>query len=159
MSSFARLDQHSFLKMQRQFRLPGYDRVMRDQQNRLSVLLDQALDEIHYLIRALAVQVASRLIAQEEGGVGNDRARNRHALFLSAGELSRDVMHPVCEADDGGQKIVFLVKDNHAERQAVKVGDTQGSQTQILAGVAAGDTVVVRGPADLKDGQAVQIKQ
>ncbi|MGE5321687.1 MAG: efflux RND transporter periplasmic adaptor subunit [Actinomycetota bacterium] len=61
--------------------------------------------------------------------------------------------------DDGGQKIVFLVKDNHVERHAVKVGESQGSQAQLLAGVNPGDTVVVRGPADLKDGQAVVVKQ
>ncbi|HWG49547.1 MAG TPA: efflux RND transporter periplasmic adaptor subunit [Candidatus Acidoferrales bacterium] len=61
--------------------------------------------------------------------------------------------------DDGGQKIVFLVKDNHVERHAVKVGASQGSQAQLLAGVTAGDRVVVRGPADLKDGEAVEVKQ
>lgn len=61
--------------------------------------------------------------------------------------------------DDGGQKIVFLVKDNRVERHAVKVGETQGGQTQVLAGVSAGDRVVVRGPADLKDGEAVEVKQ
>ena len=61
--------------------------------------------------------------------------------------------------DDGGQKIVFLVKGNHVERHAVKVGDSQGPQAQLLAGVTVGDMVVVHGPADLKDGQAVEIKQ
>ena len=61
--------------------------------------------------------------------------------------------------DDGGQKIVFLVKDNHVERHAVKVGASQGSEAQLLAGVNAGDRVVVRGPADLKDGEAVEVKQ
>lgn len=61
--------------------------------------------------------------------------------------------------DDGGQKIVFLVKGNRVERHAVKVGESQGSQAQLLAGVTAGDMVVVRGPADLKDGQAVEVKQ
>lgn len=61
--------------------------------------------------------------------------------------------------DDGGQKVVFLVKDNHAERRAVKVGENHGTQTEIMAGLAAGDSVVVRGPADLKDGQAVEVRQ
>jgi len=41
----------------------------------------------------------------------------------------------------------------------VKVGKNEGSQAQLLAGVNPGDTVVVRGPADLKDGQAVQVRQ
>jgi RND family efflux transporter MFP subunit len=61
--------------------------------------------------------------------------------------------------DDSGQKIVFLVKADHIERHAVKVGTNDGAQTQILAGLFPGDTVVVGGPGDLKDGEAVAIKR
>jgi RND family efflux transporter MFP subunit len=61
--------------------------------------------------------------------------------------------------DDAGQKVVYLVKDDHVERRAVKVGNMRGSDTEILAGLTAGDTVVVRGPADLRDGQAIAIKR
>ncbi len=61
--------------------------------------------------------------------------------------------------DDSGQEIVFLVKDDHVERHAVKVGATNGSQAQILAGLTPGDTVVVGGPTGLKDGEAVAIKR
>ena len=61
--------------------------------------------------------------------------------------------------DDSGQKIVFLVKGDHIERHAVRVGTINGAQTQILAGLAPGDTVVVGGPRDLKDGEAVAIRR
>jgi RND family efflux transporter MFP subunit len=61
--------------------------------------------------------------------------------------------------DDQGKKIVFLVKDEHLERRAVSVGNTRGSDDEILAGVVAGDTVVVKGPANLHDGQAIEIKK
>jgi len=61
--------------------------------------------------------------------------------------------------DDGGQKVVYLVKDDHIERHAVKVGTLRGSDTEILAGLAAGDLVVVKGPADLRDGQTIAIKR
>ena len=61
--------------------------------------------------------------------------------------------------DDSGQKIVFLVKGDHVERHAVKVGTTNSEQTQILAGLTPGDTVVVGGPTDLRDGEAVKIKR
>jgi RND family efflux transporter MFP subunit len=61
--------------------------------------------------------------------------------------------------DDRGQKIVFLVKGDHIERHAVRVGTINGAQTQILAGLAPGDTVVVGGPRDLKDGEAVAIRR
>jgi RND family efflux transporter MFP subunit len=61
--------------------------------------------------------------------------------------------------DENGKKIVFLVKDEKLERRAVSVGNTNGGDAEILAGLAAGDRVVVRGPADLHDGEAVQIKR
>jgi HlyD family secretion protein len=61
--------------------------------------------------------------------------------------------------DDRGEKIVFLVKGDRVERHAVKVGTTNGTQTQVLAGLAPGDTVVVGGPADMRDGEAVAIKR
>jgi RND family efflux transporter MFP subunit len=61
--------------------------------------------------------------------------------------------------DESGQKIVFVVKDDHVERHAVKAGAANGTQIQILAGLAAGDTVVVGGPTNLKDGEAVAVKR
>jgi RND family efflux transporter MFP subunit len=60
--------------------------------------------------------------------------------------------------DEGGQKVVYVVRDSRIERHAVKVGENLGAQTQILAGLTDGDTVVVGGPADLQDGQQVAVK-
>ena len=61
--------------------------------------------------------------------------------------------------DENGQKIVFLVKGDHVERHAVKIGRNDGAQKQILAGLTPGDTIVVGGPTDLRDGEAVAIKR
>jgi RND family efflux transporter MFP subunit len=61
--------------------------------------------------------------------------------------------------DDGGKKIVFLVRDDRIERRAVTLGGTRGRDAEILAGIAAGDIVVVKGPANLHDGQAIEIKK
>ncbi len=61
--------------------------------------------------------------------------------------------------DDQGKKIVFLVKNDHLERRAIGLGSTRGSDAEILAGLDAGDTVVVKGPATLHDGEAVEIKK
>jgi RND family efflux transporter MFP subunit len=61
--------------------------------------------------------------------------------------------------DENGKKVVFLVKADKLERRAVSVGNTLGSQTEILSGISTGDTVVVKGPANLQDGQAVEIKK
>ena len=61
--------------------------------------------------------------------------------------------------EENGKKIVFLVKNDHLERRAVAVGNTKGSQTEILSGLSAGDSVVVKGPANMQDGLAVEIKK
>jgi multidrug efflux pump subunit AcrA (membrane-fusion protein) len=61
--------------------------------------------------------------------------------------------------DDNGRKVVFLVKEDKAERRAITVGGNHGSDTEVVAGLAAGDAVVVNGPANLHDGQSVQIKK
>jgi len=61
--------------------------------------------------------------------------------------------------DDGGKKVVFLVKDDRLERRAITLGSTRGSDTEVAAGLAIGDIVVVNGPPDLHDGQTVAIKR
>jgi RND family efflux transporter MFP subunit len=61
--------------------------------------------------------------------------------------------------DDNGQKIVFLVKEEHLERRAITAGGKHGSDTEVMAGLAAGDRVVVKGPEGLRDGQAIEIKK
>jgi RND family efflux transporter MFP subunit len=61
--------------------------------------------------------------------------------------------------DEEGKKIVFLVKDGHVERRAVTPGGTRGTDLEILAGLSPGDSVIVKGPANLRDGQAVEIKK
>jgi len=61
--------------------------------------------------------------------------------------------------DDAGQKVVYLLKGDHVERRAVKVGANRGSDTEILAGLGSGDTIVVNGPADLHDGETVAVRK
>ncbi|HEX9731437.1 MAG TPA: efflux RND transporter periplasmic adaptor subunit [Thermoanaerobaculia bacterium] len=59
---------------------------------------------------------------------------------------------------DGGQDVVFVVRDGRAERRAVAVGARQGEAATLTAGVSAGEQVVVRGPEDLADGDPVKLK-
>jgi RND family efflux transporter MFP subunit len=61
--------------------------------------------------------------------------------------------------DENGKKIVFAVKEGHLERRAVTLGGTRGTDTEIFAGINAGETVVVKGPANLRDGEAIEIKK
>ena len=59
---------------------------------------------------------------------------------------------------DDGKDVVFLLGDGIAERRAVTLGGALGDSRQVLAGVAAGDRVIVEAPANLQDGDAVTVR-
>ena len=59
---------------------------------------------------------------------------------------------------DGDKDVVFVVKDSKAQRRAVSVGGSVGDSRQVLAGVSAGETVIVEAPEGLKDGAKVDVK-
>src|SRR5882724_4543567 len=60
---------------------------------------------------------------------------------------------------DGGASFVFRVKDGKVERRAVSLGMDRGTDVAILAGVTPGDSLVVKGPENLRDGDKVEIRQ
>jgi len=61
--------------------------------------------------------------------------------------------------NEGGQQAVFIYKDGHVERRAIRTGGTRDDDQIILAGVSDGDQVVVSGVEGLKDGSKVGIKK
>jgi HlyD family secretion protein len=60
---------------------------------------------------------------------------------------------------DAGKSVVFLIRDNKVERCAVSVGAEHGDDIEIIAGLAPGDTLVLRGPENLREGQSVEVKK
>ena len=58
---------------------------------------------------------------------------------------------------DGDQDIVFVLRQDKAERRAVRLGGSVGEERQVLAGVSPGEQVIVEAPATLKDGDAVRV--
>jgi len=57
-----------------------------------------------------------------------------------------------------GKSIVFVLREDRVERRAVTVGTASKDQTEVLAGVSAGERVVVEGPQTLKDGDKVKVQ-
>jgi RND family efflux transporter MFP subunit len=57
-----------------------------------------------------------------------------------------------------GKSIVFVLRNDRVERRAVSVGTATGDQTEVLAGVSAGERIVVEGPQSLKDGDKVKVQ-
>jgi RND family efflux transporter MFP subunit len=57
-----------------------------------------------------------------------------------------------------GKDVVFVVKDSHAQRTSVTTGADFSDMKQVTQGLDAGAEVVTTPPADLKDGEKVQVK-
>ena len=58
-----------------------------------------------------------------------------------------------------GRDIVFVVKEDLAERRAVTIGGTDGDQVEIASGLEIGERVIIEGPATLTDGSRVTVKE
>ena len=58
---------------------------------------------------------------------------------------------------DGEKDVIFLVVGGKAERRAVKVASTEGDNTRLASGLTGGESVIVEGPPDLKDGDRVKV--
>ena len=68
-------------------------RVVRDHDQRLLLLPQDVDDHVHDLVGGVAVEVARRLIRKHDLRVCHQSARDADALLLSAGELTRLVVH------------------------------------------------------------------
>ncbi len=86
--------------------------------------------------------------------------------FLTEGEAAPAAEGPVgvlipAEAvkDESGTSVVFVLKGETVERRAVKLGESRGSNVQVVAGLSAGEQVALGELARLGDGVKVEIQQ
>lgn len=75
----------------------------------------------------------------------------------AAGEARRTVIvpHSAVRSQDG-RDLVFVISHGRAERRAVTVAGTSAGDTELSAGVAAGEVIAADPPAGLADGTAVK---
>ena len=99
--------EHALVEVQRALRALGRVRIVRDHDDRLAVLAVERLQQVEDLVAGLAIEIAGRLVAEQQRRVGDDRARDADALLLAARELARVVLGAIGEADD-------LQRDRHA---------------------------------------------
>jgi RND family efflux transporter MFP subunit len=60
---------------------------------------------------------------------------------------------------DSNASFVYLIKDGTVERRAVTLGTDKGTDVSVMGGLAPGDSIVVKGPENLRDGEKVEIGQ
>ena len=78
----------------------GGVRIVRDHHDRLAVIAVERLQQVEDFVAGLAIEIARRLVAEQQRRIGDDRARDADALFLAAGELARVVLRAIGQADD-----------------------------------------------------------
>ncbi len=109
----------------------GHDEHGRPEFVRLVV---QELQDLH---AGVEVQLARRLVCQQDRVAGRQRARDRHALLLTTGELVREVGDPVLQPDPPQR----LRRDRHAITAA---GDV-GAELDVLERAQLGEQVEASG--------------
>ncbi|MBI5423848.1 MAG: efflux RND transporter periplasmic adaptor subunit [Opitutae bacterium] len=83
-----------------------------------------------------------------------------NSAATAAASATRSVLVPAAAVrQEGGRDVVFVAASGHAERRAVSVAGTRGADTEILAGIAAGERVILEAPAGLVDGAPVKETQ
>src|SRR5438105_8240279 len=80
------------------FGVRGDVRLVRDHHDGLAEVVEALKDRKDLRARS-RVQVSRRLVREDHRRVVQERARDRDALLLTAGELARAVVDPVAEAD------------------------------------------------------------
>jgi RND family efflux transporter MFP subunit len=91
----------------------------------------------------MGVKVAFQETAEEQ-----DTAVEARALVPQAAVFERD-----------GQAYVFVIDDGILDRRAVSSGRSVGTDVEMMAGVVAGETIVVSGPEGLADGDSVRTRK
>ncbi len=72
-------------------------------------------------------------------------------------ETSRIVVPAEAVHDDGGQSVVWIVRDGRASRSPVDAGPVSGGSRTVRSGLTGGEQVVTESEGDLEDGVSVAV--
>ncbi len=81
----------------------------------------------------------------------------RLQLPLNTNDSATVVPNQAVLVTPAGDRVLFVVNSDTAERRKVKLGIEQGNRTQIVSGVTVGEMVVIAGNEKLKPGADVRV--
>ena len=93
------LDDHAVAHRDHALRDARHSPLVGHDHQRHAVLGVELAEEVDDLLAGLGVEVAGRLVAQQQRRRAEQRARDRDALLLPARQLARPTVREVCEAD------------------------------------------------------------
>ena len=126
--------------------IPTADRQKATVKVRITIL---NLEKYDFILPDMGVKVA---FLENEKPAAKDKNKDKGpqaVAFIPKGAVR----------SDANASFVFLVRDGKVERRAVSLGTDRGTDVAILAGVSPGDSLVVKGPESLHDGDKVEIRQ
>src|SRR2546426_1265585 len=130
--------------------IPTADRQKATVKVRITII---DLEKYDFILPDMGVKVAfleNEKPAAKDKGKGKDREKVPQAVAYIPKSAVRA---------DSSASFVFLVHEGKVERRAVSLGTDRGTEVAVLAGVTPGDSIVVRGPESLHDGDKVEIRQ
>ncbi|HUG10055.1 MAG TPA: efflux RND transporter periplasmic adaptor subunit [Opitutaceae bacterium] len=102
-------------------------------------------------VRVGFVQLDPRILPQMAVKVAFQEA----AGVQPAGARSAVIVPRSAVRNQEGRDVVFVIRDGRAERRAVTVAGTRGTESEISAGLSSGEKIAVEPPAGLVDGASV----
>jgi multidrug efflux pump subunit AcrA (membrane-fusion protein) len=107
------------------------------------------LDKYNFILPDMGVKVA---FLENDQPTTEDKGKERGPQAVAF--IPKGAVH-----SDSNASYVFLIRDGKVERRAVSVGQDRGTDVAVIAGVSPGDSLVVKGPESLRDGDKVEIRQ
>ncbi len=126
--------------------IPTADRQKATVKVRITII---DLEKYNFILPDMGVKVA---FLENEQPVAKDKTKDK-------GPQAVALIPKGAVRTDSNASFVFLVRDGKVERRAVSLGIDRGTDVAILAGVSPGDSLVVKGPESLHDGEKVEIRQ
>jgi RND family efflux transporter MFP subunit len=126
--------------------IPTADRQKATVKVRITIL---NLDKYDFILPDMGVKVA---FLEEEKPAPSARGKEQ-------GPQAVAYIPKAAVRSDSSASFVFLLREGKVERRAVSLGVDRGTDVAVLAGVTPGDSLVVKGPENLRDGDKVEIRQ
>jgi RND family efflux transporter MFP subunit len=126
--------------------IPTADRQKATVKVRITII---DLEKYNFILPDMGVKVA---FLENEQPAAKDKSKDKGpqaVAFIPKGAVR----------SDSNASFVFLVRDGKVERRAVSLGLDRGTDVAILAGVSPGDSLVIKGPESLHDGDKIEIRQ